>query len=112
MVFLYFFFFFQAEDGIRDVAVTGVQTCALPISIRNNVSIVGSQVASALRGSQAGLLKACDSNVRGPINGLAVFCGIRAEEQTKVLGHKAVVVVVKELVEVAGAKKELIRQPR
>src|SRR2546429_4502312 len=28
---LCFFFFFQAEDGIRDVAVTGVQTCALPI---------------------------------------------------------------------------------
>src|SRR2546422_4130355 len=27
-----YFFFFQAEDGIRDVAVTGVQTCALPIS--------------------------------------------------------------------------------
>src|SRR5687768_17997119 len=26
-----FSFFFQAEDGIRDVAVTGVQTCALPI---------------------------------------------------------------------------------
>src|SRR5216684_4820798 len=26
------FFFFQAEDGIRAVAVTGVQTCALPIS--------------------------------------------------------------------------------
>src|SRR2546422_8717108 len=30
---LFFFFFFQAEDGIRDVAVTGVQTCALPIWI-------------------------------------------------------------------------------
>src|SRR5207248_8257877 len=28
-----FFFFFQAEDGIRDRTVTGVQTCALPISI-------------------------------------------------------------------------------
>src|SRR5437016_12019764 len=27
------FFFFQAEDGIRDWSVTGVQTCALPISI-------------------------------------------------------------------------------
>ena len=26
------FFFFQAEDGIRDSPVTGVQTCALPIS--------------------------------------------------------------------------------
>src|SRR5437762_9342883 len=29
---VYFFFFFQAEDGIRDTSVTGVQTCALPIS--------------------------------------------------------------------------------
>src|SRR3989441_11039840 len=30
-----FFFFFQAEDGIRDKLVTGVQTCALPISARS-----------------------------------------------------------------------------
>src|SRR5690606_40252050 len=29
------FFFFQAEDGIRDFHVTGVQTCALPISSRS-----------------------------------------------------------------------------
>src|SRR5688572_33441908 len=29
---LNFLFFFQAEDGIRDLTVTGVQTCALPIS--------------------------------------------------------------------------------
>src|SRR3712207_8048504 len=29
---LLLFFFFQAEDGIRDIGVTGVQTCALPIS--------------------------------------------------------------------------------
>src|SRR5256886_15248642 len=28
------FFFFQAEDGIRDLTVTGVQTCALPISAK------------------------------------------------------------------------------
>src|SRR5437016_57995 len=33
-VFFFFFFFFQAEDGIRDWSVTGVQTCALPISKR------------------------------------------------------------------------------
>src|SRR5206468_7558871 len=32
VVFFFFFFFFQAEDGIRDLIVTGVQTCALPIS--------------------------------------------------------------------------------
>src|SRR3712207_7114419 len=31
LVGLCFFFFFQAEDGIRDIGVTGVQTCALPI---------------------------------------------------------------------------------
>src|SRR6266496_5197659 len=31
-MFIFFFFFFQAEDGIRDLYVTGVQTCALPIS--------------------------------------------------------------------------------
>src|SRR5256885_8962189 len=30
----HYFFFFQAEDGIRDYKVTGVQTCALPISPR------------------------------------------------------------------------------
>src|SRR5207244_8785460 len=32
VLFVSFFFFFQAEDGIRDDLVTGVQTCALPIS--------------------------------------------------------------------------------
>src|SRR6478672_9850977 len=31
---MFFFFFFQAEDGIRDLIVTGVQTCALPIWLR------------------------------------------------------------------------------
>src|SRR5208282_26138 len=34
-----FFFFFQAEDGIRDATVTGVQTCALPISARRTSSL-------------------------------------------------------------------------
>src|SRR2546427_2558604 len=40
------FFFFQAEDGIRDLTVTGVQTCALPIS----------QVATSLAPSNSGLI--------------------------------------------------------
>src|SRR6267378_7291947 len=34
---IFFFFFFQAEDGIRDLYVTGVQTCALPISNSRSV---------------------------------------------------------------------------
>src|SRR5947209_9080851 len=35
-------FFFQAEDGIRDIGVTGVQTCALPISTRITTVALGS----------------------------------------------------------------------
>ena len=33
-------FFFQAEDGIRDRLVTGVQTCALPISLLSSLTIM------------------------------------------------------------------------
>src|SRR5215213_8183728 len=36
-----FFFFFQAEDGIRDWSVTGVQTCALPICPRDGRQVRG-----------------------------------------------------------------------
>src|SRR2546422_4711481 len=38
---VFFFFFFQAEDGIRDVAVTGVQTCALPICLAKQTICIG-----------------------------------------------------------------------
>src|SRR2546421_7704810 len=41
MLRLFSFFFFQAEDGIRDLIVTGVQTCALPISTNTTVDIGG-----------------------------------------------------------------------
>src|SRR2546430_4893764 len=37
----YLFFFFQAEDGIRDLTVTGVQTCALPIWNQNRSASSG-----------------------------------------------------------------------
>src|SRR3712207_6988294 len=40
----FFFFFFQAEDGIRDIGVTGVQTCALPIYRRRIREMVGRAV--------------------------------------------------------------------
>src|SRR5256885_11667626 len=38
------FFFFQAEDGIRDYKVTGVQTCALPISADRRAGALGAWV--------------------------------------------------------------------
>src|SRR5256884_2476985 len=45
-------FFFQAEDGIRDVAVTGVQTCALPIlSLAAAAAVTGTGLAVAVYGS-------------------------------------------------------------
>src|SRR6266404_4203330 len=44
------FFFFQAEDGIRDKLVTGVQTCALPISSLARSSRLRASVRSALSG--------------------------------------------------------------
>src|SRR5258708_26808990 len=42
-----FFFFFQAEDGIRDDLVTGVQTCALPIYAEEDVLAVVDDFAGA-----------------------------------------------------------------
>src|SRR5437879_11012714 len=47
-----FFFFFQAEDGIRDTSVTGVQTCALPIcrAVRDRRELIPAQVHVALDG--------------------------------------------------------------
>src|SRR2546425_1194377 len=63
MCFDFFFFFFQAEDGIRDKLVTGVQTCALPISGgphlgsaprgRSPVPLGGAGVRAAQRGRRA-----------------------------------------------------------
>src|SRR5688500_20406521 len=51
------YFFFQAEDGIRDYKVTGVQTCALPISSprKNTISAVppGSSTIGTCRAAQA-----------------------------------------------------------
>src|SRR5689334_25163370 len=44
---LLFYFFFQAEDGIRDGTVTGVQTCALPISLQRGAAAVAYEVEGA-----------------------------------------------------------------
>src|SRR5207249_5915660 len=48
----YFDFFFQAEDGIRDRNVTGVQTCALPILTVQTAQVAGQQVADGVVGAQ------------------------------------------------------------
>src|SRR5216683_448866 len=45
-------FFFQAEDGIRDLSVTGVQTCALPISDKNFAHAIDFVRDAAKQGAQ------------------------------------------------------------
>src|SRR5699024_9392731 len=88
------FFFFQAEDGIRDRNVTGVQTCALPISvfeledgllphsaiypIRSWISQVGSEGASLER-IRARTLTGAVSALPGKVNALADFA--QSQEQ-------------------------------
>src|SRR3712207_8505023 len=48
-------FFFQAEDGIRDIGVTGVQTCALPIFIATGLPSAGPNGPNRPVTGQAGL---------------------------------------------------------
>src|SRR2546430_17641099 len=57
----FYIFFFQAEDGIRDLTVTGVQTCALPIYASTARLLAGSgdaQWMRSLRGPHLGALAA------------------------------------------------------
>src|SRR5438067_6042251 len=53
LLFCIFFFFFQAEDGIRDRNVTGVQTCALPILRRLLLPATGHRAAALLQEGDA-----------------------------------------------------------
>src|SRR2546429_7426049 len=73
------FFFFQAEDGIRDVAVTGVQTCALPICTgpaRRRRVVAGrgrcAAVAAAGRGDRDVEIGRASCRERGEISVVAV----------------------------------------
>src|SRR2546422_11743797 len=59
------FFFFQAEDGIRDVAVTGVQTCALPICVHQRPHQRGSPVSQQLTLTPAQIVTELDRYIVG-----------------------------------------------
>src|SRR6266403_240447 len=76
-----FFFFFQAEDGIRDLYVTGVQTCALPICrvrARPRGGITGAGgVALVGGGADDGVAARAHAALAGvgPRTGIAVVAG-------------------------------------
>src|SRR5256885_12578382 len=80
------FFFFQAEDGIRDYKVTGVQTCALPILGRHaDRPVRGTAGARALRRRAGGLRVATVEGPTTPVvevsDALAVAVEHRSEER-------------------------------
>src|SRR5688572_31922446 len=59
-----FFFFFQAEDGIRDLTVTGVKTCALPIF--RSARIPRGNSASAVLGPMAPMRHSPNARASNP----------------------------------------------
>src|SRR5262249_59668507 len=70
-------FFFQAEDGIRDWSVTGVQTCALPISMENRLYPMRELLADMLmaQGDPAAALKEYESSLKNAPMRLRGFYG-------------------------------------
>src|SRR5438034_11399100 len=78
----HFFFFFQAEDGIRDHCVTGVQTCALPISGRRR-GTVGANVAAEERAEITAALGRCGDcgDLRATVTAAGTLVRKRSEER-------------------------------
>src|SRR5207253_4653391 len=84
LFFVDFFFFFQAEDGIRDGHVTGVQTCALPILKVRALDALGTGFpsASSARTFTAGLIWWSATVVLGSVlNTSCVAAPARSEER-------------------------------
>src|SRR2546430_13097007 len=85
MCFVVCFFFFQAEDGIRDLTVTGVQTCALPISEPGGARVLHRARPQRLRAPLGAVVaRPAGEPVRGTRRALS---GVRArsEEHTSEL---------------------------
>src|SRR2546421_6371252 len=61
------FFFFQAEDGIRDLIVTGVQTCALPIFLREQ-KLSATQLVDPTTAIRIGKLVAAEATLVVTVN--------------------------------------------
>src|SRR2546430_5922842 len=80
-----FVFFFQAEDGIRDLTVTGVQTCALPIYVTCDFYLAFSPEREDPGNKQYGLAQI--PKVVGGLNppsgraAIALYTSVRSEER-------------------------------
>src|SRR2546425_1998596 len=83
----FFFFFFQAEDGIRDKLVTGVQTCALPISAsgwRSSAKLGQVHLLPSRAWSQAELVNSRSEEHTSELQSLAyLVCRLLLEKKKK-----------------------------
>src|SRR5690606_40687311 len=82
-------FFLYAEDGIRYFHVTGVQTCALPISLIPMVSFLGADLCNLMGGA---IITETIFNLPGV--GLQLFQGVYLREQPIVVGIVTILVLV------------------
>src|SRR2546429_2048440 len=82
-------FFFQADDGIRDVAVTGVQTCALPIWPAGGAVAAFPRRAAAARSAPGALSRRGAQRPRAPAVGVRRELESRRGERRKRRAHAA-----------------------
>src|SRR5689334_23967676 len=78
IIILWFFFFFQAEDGIRDGTETGVQTCALPISLSTQYRAMKARISSFASSSA--------SRCSSVVSVMRLLCIGSADEPTEIAG--------------------------
>src|SRR5690606_38372985 len=87
------FFFFQAEDGIRDFHVTGVQTCALPICL-----LIGSGSVTAV----AAMITATSGDIWGILTAVVATLVLLLRARTYANGSQAVALLTTGMASAAG----------
>src|SRR2546429_8425332 len=112
------FFFFQAEDGIRDVAVTGVQTCALPIwklmlvSVFNKIDLSG-DAPRAEEGEQAWRIHVSaktGEGIQGPREALLKLAGWQSGEQDEFRARERPLVYPERVAQTHDRTGQTVRQ--
>src|SRR2546426_5198624 len=117
---MFLFFFFQAEDGIRDYKVTGVQTCALPISLSSRCARGGgpTRCASARRrfmphptepGRVAGVILAAGASRRMRAN--KMLLELEGEAVVRRAARRALAAGLSPVVGVLGDEPGQVRAP-
>src|SRR5690606_19315499 len=90
------FFFFQAEDGIRDFHVTGVQTCALPIYadlLREMERMPGCCAVKVFMGASTGsLLVQDDEGVERVLNAISRRAAFHSEDEYRLADRRGLAV--------------------